>query len=228
MENVWKIHLQSRELMASGCITLRDLRLNTVVCPQWDGKPPVTSPGSKLDTAFCAREHHNKQHKWKSEEDSQNRWGWSTPLEIARSNSPTYCRCDNSRLLRTISTWGLDILRYWDCAKSLHHLFQCLKNFAEEMFFSCLSVICLISVCAHPLTEKSMPFFLWRHLCTLVWSPLSLLYSRMNAQLSWPLLVWQTLIPSPSSWPLAGRAPVAPFSCTGEPSTRLRTPDVSH
>lgn len=125
-----------------------------------------------LHWTFCAREHHNKQHEMKIWE-SLNRWGWRTLLEIAKTNSSAYCRCDKSRLLRAISAWGLDILRYWDCAKSLHHLFQCLKKFPEKMWFVSSWTLCHRSQspkpCIHPgsnlpyclLTQAVLPQFVY-------------------------------------------------------------------
>lgn len=143
-----------------------------------------------------------------------------------RSNSLAYCRCDKSRSLKAISTWDLNIPRYWDCEKSLHHLLQCLINFAEKMFFSCLSVICLISFCAHPFTEKSLAFFL-QSLSAGIYGKISLKPSLLqdghSALLASPCMA-DTPIPSPSSWPLTGYVPVAPRLLYWG----LRTPDVSH
>lgn len=159
MESQWeKIYLQTREWpLAKSC-----WEINAAVCPQWDGKPHFTWLQTKDTEHFVQNNSIISSMKWKSERESQNRWGWRTLLEIARSNSPAYCRCDKSRLLRAISAWGLDIPRCWDCAKSgTVPPVPVFNKFCRIFFFCvCFSVICLISVCVHPLTEKSLAFFL--------------------------------------------------------------------
>lgn len=182
---LWLHHL---ERSAAQCCCLSSVRRQTSSYFTW--------LQTKHTEHFVQENSIISSMKWKSESHRTVEAGG----HFWRLHSPTLLHTAgviNSRLLRAISTWGLDIPRYLDCAKSLHHLFQCLITFAEKMFLSCFSEICLISACAHPLTEMSLAFFspvpLSRHLCTSVRSPLSLLYSRVNTQLSRPFLVWQTL-----------------------------------
>lgn len=217
--DLWLNHLERSA--AQGCC------LSSV---RWQTSSHFTWLQTKDTERFVQENSIISSMKWKSERESQNRWGWRTLLEIARSNS--YCRCDKSRLLRAISAWGLDIPRYWDFAKSQYHLFQCLINFRRKkcfshvlMWFALFQFVLILSL------RRVWPFFsslslqAFMHIDKTSLEP-SLLQGRHSALLSSACMT-DTLTPSPSSWPLAGCAPVH-VSCTREPSTGLGTAEVPH
>jgi len=64
-----------------------------------------------------------------------NHWGWKGTVEIIKSNPSAQIGFSESRLLRTLSSQGLNISKGGDSRASLGNLFQCLPCLQKKGVF---------------------------------------------------------------------------------------------
>ena len=85
-----------------------------------------------------------------------NHWCWKGPVEIIKSNPSARSRFSQSRLLRTLSSQGLNVSKDGDSTTSLGNLFWCLPcSHWKRLFSSCLNrfpVFQFVSISSCPFT----------------------------------------------------------------------------
>lgn len=150
---------------------------------------------------------------------------------MTQSTSPGHSSVCQSRLLKTMSSWILNMFKGGCSTDTLGNLFQLLPPLTVKKLFFCLNRILSISIHVCPilfchqtlLALSSLPPPI-RYLYTLIRSPEPSLFHAEQSHLYQLHLVCQTF----QSWPVMGLSlPCPHFSCTGEPRAGHRTPDVS-